>query len=118
MKPPWPVMPSPIGSSAKIVATAVMRIGRRRRRPPSMTASATDAPRWRYWLMRSSSTIALVTTIPTSISMPMSAGTPSAVSDERLHEALERGRHDQEDDGDGGQQGQEQVAERVGLVGA
>ncbi len=33
----------------------------------------------RYWLIRSISTIALVTTMPTSMSMPMSAGTPSAV---------------------------------------
>jgi len=32
-------------------------------------------PEDRYWLMRSISTMALVTTMPTSISMPMSAGT-------------------------------------------
>ena len=42
MKPPSPVMPRAIGSRAKIVARAVMRIGRSRCRPPSTTAS-TDA---------------------------------------------------------------------------
>ena len=39
MKPPLPVRPSAIGSSAKMVAIAVIRIGRSRRRPPSITAS-------------------------------------------------------------------------------
>ena len=91
----------------------------------------------RYWLIRSISTIALVTTMPTSMSMPISAGTPSAVpvtsssddragrgerdrhqQDQRLDQAAERRRHDQEHDRDRGQQRQAEVAERVGLVGA
>ncbi len=68
-----------MGTSAQMVAAAVIRIGRSRRRPPSITASRTLMPSARYWLTRSISTIALVTTMPTSISMPISAGTPSGV---------------------------------------
>ncbi len=79
MKPPCPVTPSAIGSSAKIVARAVIRIGRSRCLPPSTTASTTGRPCLRYWLMRSISTIALVTTMPMSISMPIIAGTPMGV---------------------------------------
>ena len=56
-----------------------MRMGRRRLRAPSVTASASGRPARRYWLTRSMSTIALVTTMPTSMSTPMSAGTPSGV---------------------------------------
>ena len=82
MKPPPPVRPRAIGVSAKTVASAVIRIGRRRWRAPWVIASATFIPGspfcgWRYWLMRSISTIAFVTTMPTSISMPISEGRPS-----------------------------------------
>ena len=77
MNPPWPVMPSAIGSSAKMVASAVIRIGRSRRDAPWVTASRTVCPASRYWLIRSTSTIALVTTMPISISTPISDGTPN-----------------------------------------
>ncbi len=79
MKPPPPVIPSAMGSSAKIVASAVIRIGRSRRLPPSTTASCSGMPCSRYWLIRSSRTMALVTTMPTSISMPIIAARPSEV---------------------------------------
>lgn len=39
MKPPWPVIPNAIGVSAKIVAAAVIRIGRSLREPPATVAS-------------------------------------------------------------------------------
>ena len=77
MKPPWPVMPSAIGVSAKIVASAVIRIGRRRRDPPAIVASCAFMPFSRYWFTRSTSTIALVTTMPMSMSTPMRDATPS-----------------------------------------
>jgi len=48
MNPPWPVMPSAMGVKAKIVASAVMRIGRRRREPPATVASCDDSPFSRY----------------------------------------------------------------------
>jgi hypothetical protein len=80
MNPPSPVKPIAIGTIAKIVASAVIRIGRRRRLPPSTTAVRTSMPCARYLLTRSISTIALVTTMPTSISSPISAGSPSGVS--------------------------------------
>ncbi len=48
-------------------------------RDSSSTASTTPYPCLRYWLMRSISTIALVTTMPISISMPIIAGTPIGV---------------------------------------
>ena len=79
MKPPCPVSPIAIGSSAKIVASAVMRIGRRRREEPWSSASRTGMPRSRYWFTRSTSTIAFVTTMPTSISTPTSEATPSGM---------------------------------------
>ena len=118
-----------------MVATAVIRIGRSRRRPPSTTASRTPMPCARYWLIRSISTIALVTTMPTSISTPISAGTPSGVpvtssrpiapvaangiETSRISgwsEAAERRHHDHEDDRDRGQHRQAQVGERLRLV--
>ena len=74
-----PVSPIAIGVSAPIVAAAVIRIGRSRCRPPSAIASARPIPCFRYWLIRSMSTIALVTTTPTSISAPISAATPIGV---------------------------------------
>ena len=79
MKPPWPVIPMPSGSSAKIVAAAVIRIGRRRRDAPCSTASRADRPLSRYWFTRSMSTIALVTTMPMSMSTPMIDATPSGM---------------------------------------
>lgn len=71
-----------MGVSAKTVARAVIRMGRRRCRAPWVMASATFIPGWpfrgcRYWLMRSIRTMALVTTMPTSMSMPISDGRPS-----------------------------------------
>lgn len=39
MKPLCPVIPRAIGVSAKIVASAVMRMGRRRLAPPAIVAS-------------------------------------------------------------------------------
>ncbi len=80
MNAPPPVRPMPIGVSAKTVASAVMTMGRSRLRAPSRTASSSAIPRARYWLMRSMSTIALDTTMPTSNSVPIRAGTPSGVS--------------------------------------
>ena len=77
MNPPCPVIPSAIGVRAKIVASAVMRIGRRRREPPATTASCADSPFSRYWFTRSTSTIAFVTTMPMSMRTPMSEATPS-----------------------------------------
>jgi hypothetical protein len=81
MKPDLPVSPIAIGSSAKIVAIAVIRIGRRRRVAPSINASRTRNPRRRYWLTRSMSTIAFVTTMPTSMSRPISDATPIGTPD-------------------------------------
>ncbi len=72
-------MPSARGVSAKIVASAVMRIGRRRRDPPAIVASCADSPLVRYWFTRSTSTIAFVTTMPISMSTPMSDATPSGM---------------------------------------
>ena len=76
MNPPWPVIPRPIGVRAKIVASAVMRIGRSRIDAPASVASCADSPRSRYWFTRSTSTIAFVTTMPMSMSTPMSEATP------------------------------------------
>ena len=77
MNPPCPVMPRAMGVNAKMVASAVMRIGRRRLDPPAITASWVDRPLARYWLTRSTSTMAFVTTMPMSISTPMRDATPS-----------------------------------------
>src|SRR5450755_2463996 len=43
-----PLRLSDIGISARMVAMAVIRMGRRRRRPPSITASRADSPLLRY----------------------------------------------------------------------
>ncbi len=56
-----------------------MRMGRSLREAPSTRASRTLSPRVRYWLTRSTSTMAFVTTMPTSISSPMIEGTPSGM---------------------------------------
>ena len=77
MNPPCPVMPRARGNRAKIVARAVIRMGRRRRADPATVASYALNPFSRYWLTRSTSTIALVTTMPISISTPISDATPS-----------------------------------------
>ena len=92
-----------------MVAIAVIRIGRSRRRPPSTTASRTPMPCARYWLIRSISTIALVTTMPTSISMPISAGTPSGGAGDQ-QQADRAGRRER--DGDQQDQRLDQAAER------
>ena len=77
MKPELPVTPSAIGISAKMVAAEVIRIGRRRFWAPAIRPSPRLMPWRRYWLTRSISTIALVTTTPTSISSPIIEGSPS-----------------------------------------
>ncbi len=79
MNAPPPVRPSAIGVSARIVAAAVIRMGRSRRRAPPSSASRGESPAARYWLTRSISTIALVTTMPISISIPIREATPSGV---------------------------------------
>ena len=78
-KPPSPPTPSAIGTSARIVAMAVIRIGRRRRRPPSITAVRASMPLRRNCSTRSSSTMALVTTMPMSMSRPTRLGMPRLV---------------------------------------
>ena len=79
--PPIPPPPprTASGRRASMVANAVIRIGRNRCRPPSMRASCTLRPRSRYCSTRSSKTIALVTTIPVSIRMPINPGRDSDV---------------------------------------
>ena len=124
-----------------MVASAVIRIG-----PQTLPGAVLDGVRHvhrgpvaggrRYWLIRSMSTIALVTTMPTSISMPISEGRPSGTprdqqqrdgagggkrdgdqQDQRLDQGLEGGHHDDVHDGDGRQHGQAQLAERIRLLG-
>ena len=67
---PW-LRPAASGIRARIVAMAVIRIGRTRVRPPSTRASFVEWPSARSRSTRSSRTIALVTTIPISIRKPM-----------------------------------------------
>ena len=135
MKPPWPVMPSAIGVSAKIVASAVMRIGRRRRAPPATVASWAVRPFVRYWFTRSTRTIAFVTTMPISISTPMSEATPSGTpvmicsriapvaangteieQQQRLAQRLEGRDHHDVDDQDRREQRESELRERVRLL--
>src|SRR5660397_291486 len=71
--------PRAMGVRARIVATAVMRMGRSRLRPPSMIALWASIPWSRYCSTRSSSTMALVTTIPISMSSPIRLGMPSLI---------------------------------------
>src|SRR5680860_653046 len=71
--------PRAMGVRARIVATAVMRMGRSRLRPPSMIALWASIPWSRYCSTRSSSTMALVTTIPISMSSPIRLGMPRLV---------------------------------------
>ena len=54
------------GSRPVTVVAVVSRIGRVWRRTASSTASLTVAPSFMLWSMRSTSTIALFTTLPTS----------------------------------------------------
>ena len=68
--------PRASGSRARMVATAVIRMGRTRVRPPWMSASYVEYPLWRSCSTRSSSTMALVTTMPMSIRKPMRALMP------------------------------------------
>ena len=68
--------PAASGTSARIVAIAVIRIGRTRVRPPSTQGVVRGLPSRRNRSTRSSSTIALVTTIPISIRNPIRALTP------------------------------------------
>ncbi len=60
------------GSNAAIVAKAVIRIGRSLVIPASISASRIGIPfSVRFWPIRSTMTIALVVTIPISISSPI-----------------------------------------------
>ena len=61
------------GTSANVVVNAVIRIGLKRIRPPSISASYTSIPRSRSCSTNVSSTIALVTTMPISSRNPISA---------------------------------------------
>ena len=63
-----------------MVAKAVMMIGRTRNRAPALIDSSTVAPSVRFWLIRSIKTIAFVTTMPMSMSMPIMLGIPTAES--------------------------------------
>ncbi len=73
MKPPPPVE-SASGGGASMVANAVIKMGRSRRLPPWISASWTSRPRSRYCSTRSRRTMALVTTLPVSISTPTMPG--------------------------------------------
>src|SRR5690606_13601616 len=64
-------MPSAIGSRPSTVVTVVIRIGRRRARPASRIASRVGTPRSRAWRMKSTFTIASLTTMPTRITRPI-----------------------------------------------
>ena len=67
---PSPI-PSAIGIKPTIVATVVIRIGRRRVRPASMVASSSGLPRPRSTLAKSTSSTPFDTTMPTIMMMPM-----------------------------------------------
>ena len=67
--------PSAIGISPRIVVSVVMRIGRSRTRPASTSASCFDRPSRRRWFTWSMSTMAFLTTIPASMTTPMSTMT-------------------------------------------
>ena len=80
MNPACPVMPRAIGVMARMVARAVITTGRTRLSAPTSIASSKVMPRSRrYWLIRSISTIAFVTTMPTSMSSPIIVDSPSGV---------------------------------------
>ena len=65
--------PSPMatGSAPMIVATDVMRIGRRRIRPASITADTVSIPRAFSWLVYSTSKIEFLVTRPMRRIMPI-----------------------------------------------
>ena len=60
-----------IGRRPITVVPVVMKIGRRRVGPASSSASRIDMPASRFWLQRSISTMALLTTMPASRIRPM-----------------------------------------------
>ena len=113
-----------------------MRIGRSRVRPPSISASCVEWPSARSRSTRSSSTIALVTTIPMSIRKPISALSPigrSVISSAGKAPIVASGRlnrmmngvtselkasdHHQVDEQDRDAHRGEQAAERLALLG-
>ena len=63
------------GNKPRIVVNAVIKIGRKRERPPSTMASSFAMPLARNWLIKSMSTMALFTTIPASKIKPMKTTT-------------------------------------------
>ncbi len=70
---------SAIGIIARIAVPMVIRIGRRRSRLPSTSASVRDMPRRRRLLMCSTMTMPLFTTTPISTRMPMKDMIPKVV---------------------------------------
>ena len=71
---PMPV-PSAMVDMPRMVVSAVMRMGRRRMRPVSMSASRLDMPPMRSWLTQSTKTMPLLTTTPASSKKPTMATT-------------------------------------------
>ena len=67
--------PSAIGASARIVVRVVIRIGRSRISPAATMASTFAIPSRRSRLMQSTSTMAFLTTMPASMTTPMSTMT-------------------------------------------
>ena len=73
MIPPSASLTAARGRSAKLVVRAVISMGRKRTRPPIISASNTDLPPCRNCSTNAMSTMALVTTIPISSRMPIIA---------------------------------------------
>src|SRR5699024_4806292 len=74
-----PASPSAGGIMAPMVAAAVMIVGLARFWAAAIIAWSRFASRRRYWLIKSISTIELVTTIPISMSMPTKVVAPEGV---------------------------------------
>jgi hypothetical protein len=68
--PPAP-RPSASGRMPKMVASVVMRIGRRRMRAAPTTASTSSMPRARRWFANSTTRIAFLVTSPISMMRPI-----------------------------------------------
>src|SRR5699024_7229681 len=75
-----PDSPNAGGIMAPMVAAAVIIIGRIRFCAPAIIALSNVVSRRRYWLIKSISTIELVTTMPLNISIPTKAVAPSVVA--------------------------------------
>ena len=66
------------GTTPRMKASAVIRIGRRRRRAPARAASAIEAPRSCSALANSTMRIAFLAASPISITRPISENTSSS----------------------------------------